>query len=75
MKTSSTPDAKPRLSRYLAAVEAGKEFVIACGKRPIARLAPLVRAERPARPKGGRLITQRFHVPAKALAPLTDQGL
>jgi antitoxin (DNA-binding transcriptional repressor) of toxin-antitoxin stability system len=75
VKTISTHDAKTHLSRYLAAVEAGEELVIAGGKRPITRLAPLGRAERPARPRVGRLITQRFHVPAKALAPLTDQGL
>ena len=75
MKTISTHDAKTHLSRYLAAVEAGEEFVIAHGKRPVARLSPLHPTERPARPKVGRLITQRFRVPPEALAPLTDKEL
>jgi PIN domain nuclease of toxin-antitoxin system/antitoxin (DNA-binding transcriptional repressor) of toxin-antitoxin stability system len=72
MKTISTHDAKTHLSRYLAAVEAGQEFVIARGKRPIARLSPLHRSMRPVRPKVGRLITKPFHVPREALAPLSD---
>jgi antitoxin (DNA-binding transcriptional repressor) of toxin-antitoxin stability system len=75
VKTISTHDAKTHLSRYLAAVEAGEEFVIARGKRPVARLSPLHRTDRPARPKVGRLITRPFHIPAEALAPLTNQEL
>jgi prevent-host-death family protein len=75
MKTITTHDAKTHLSRYLAAVEAGEEFVIARGKRPVARLSPLARTDRQARPKVGRLITRPFPVPQEALAPLTDQEL
>lgn len=36
--------AKKRLSQLLARVEAGEEIVLARGKRPIAKLAPFVRA-------------------------------
>jgi antitoxin (DNA-binding transcriptional repressor) of toxin-antitoxin stability system len=75
MKTISTHDAKTHLSRYLAAVEAGEEFLIARGKRPVARLSPLQGPRRSSRPKVGCLITQPFHVPAEALAPLTGKAL
>jgi antitoxin (DNA-binding transcriptional repressor) of toxin-antitoxin stability system len=75
MKTISTHDAKTHLSRYLAKVESGEEFLIARGKRPIARLSPLERPERSARPKVGRMITAPFQVPPEALAPLTEKEL
>ncbi len=75
MKTISTHDAKTHLSRYLAAVESGEEFLIARGKCPIARLSPLERREHSARPKVGRMISAPFHVPLEALAPLTEEEL
>lgn len=75
MKTISTHDAKTHLSRYLARVEAGEEFLIARGKRPVARLSPLQGTKRSARPKVGRMITAPFHVPQEALSPLTEQEL
>jgi antitoxin (DNA-binding transcriptional repressor) of toxin-antitoxin stability system len=75
MKTISTHDAKTHLSRYLAAVEAGEEFLIARGKRPIARLSPLRRPDRLARPKVGCMVTEPFHVPPEAWAPLSDDEL
>jgi antitoxin (DNA-binding transcriptional repressor) of toxin-antitoxin stability system len=75
MKTISTHDAKTHLTRYLAEVEAGEEFLIARGKRPIARLSPLERRERSARPKVGRMISTPFQVPSEALVPLTEEEL
>jgi antitoxin (DNA-binding transcriptional repressor) of toxin-antitoxin stability system len=75
MKTISTHDAKTHLSRYLAKVESGEEFLIARGKRPIARLSPLDRSRRSTRAKVGRLATAPFHVPLEALAPLTGAEL
>lgn len=75
MKTISTHDAKTHLSRYLAAVEEGQEFLIARGKRPIARLSPLHRPKRSIRPKVGRMTGQAFHVPAEALAALSEAEL
>jgi antitoxin (DNA-binding transcriptional repressor) of toxin-antitoxin stability system len=75
MKSISTHDAKTHLSRYLAAVEAGEEFIIARGKQSVARLIPLDRKDRPERPKVGRMITQPFHVSDEALRPLTGEEL
>lgn len=75
VKTITTHDAKTHLSRYLAAVEAGEEFVIARGRRPVALLSPLQRPDRGVRPRVGRLITAPFRVPREALAPLTDREL
>lgn len=75
MKTITTHEAKTHLSRYLAKVEAGEEFLIARGKRPVARLSPLRQPEHSARAKVGRMITAPFRVPLEALAPLTDKQL
>ena len=75
VKTISTHDAKTHLSRYLAKVEAGEEFLIARGKRPIARLSPLRRPEGSARAKVGRMITAPFRVPPEALASMTEKEL
>jgi prevent-host-death family protein len=41
METITTHEAKTHLSRYLAEVEEGKEFIIARGKTPVAKLVPL----------------------------------
>jgi len=76
VKTISTHEAKTHLSRYLAAVEElGEEFIIAKGKRPVARLVPLDVPARPARPKVGQMVTARFDIPEEALRPLTDEEL
>ncbi|WP_372424259.1 type II toxin-antitoxin system Phd/YefM family antitoxin [Salinarimonas chemoclinalis] len=40
-ETVKVADAKTRLSQLLARVEAGDDFVIARGDRPIARLIPI----------------------------------
>ncbi len=39
-QTVTTHEAKTHLSRYLAAVEAGEEIIIAGGRKPVARLVP-----------------------------------
>ena len=75
MKTISTHEAKTHLSRYLAAIQEGEEFIIARGKRPVARLVPLELPGRGARPRVGQLITAPFEVPEGALAPLTGEEL
>lgn len=46
VETVTVHEAKTHLSRLLAAVEAGKEVVIARGKVPVARLVPMDRAPR-----------------------------
>ncbi len=60
-------DAKTHLSRYLERVEAGEEIVIGRAGRPIARLVPYTRLQRPPRRLGawaGRVtITPGFDDP------------
>jgi len=76
MKTISTHEAKTHLSRYLAAVEElGEEFIIAKGKRAVARLVPLSAPVRPPRPRVGQMLTSPFEIPEDALRPLTDEEL
>ena len=41
MTTITTHEAKTHLSRYLADVELGKEFIIARGKTAVAMLVPM----------------------------------
>jgi len=73
METISTHLAKTHLSRCLAEVEAGKEFLFTRGKRTIARLSPLLQPERSARPWVGRMVTAPFHVPPEAWAALSEK--
>ncbi len=75
METISTHEAKTHLSRYLAAVEAGGEFIIARGRKPVARLIPIKPEPRPKRPKVGKTFGPTVKIPDEALAPLTDQEL
>ena len=75
MSTISTYEAKTHLSRYLAEVEKGREFIIARGKRPVARLVPLEGAERPPRPRVGQMLSEPFDIPDEALAPLSADEL
>ncbi len=75
MPTITTHEAKTHLSRYLAAVEQGEQFVIARGKKPIARLVPIAPDERPPRPKVGETMDPPQHVPESAFAPLTEAEL
>lgn len=71
----STHEAKTHLSRYLAEVDQGKEFIITKGKRPVARLVPIDRPARPPRPKVGEMLGERFDIPAEVLAPLSEDEL
>ena len=75
MVTISTHEAKTHLSRYLAQVESGQEFIIAKGKRPVARLVPLDGTTGPHRPKVGTTLGDRFEIPDAALAPLSSAEL
>ena len=75
MDTISTHEAKTHLSRYLAEVEKGKEFIIARGKSPVARLVPMVQETRPPRPKVGQIRGPQIHIPDSALAPLDEEEL
>lgn len=75
MKTITTHEAKTHLSRYLAAIEQGEEFVIARGKTPIALLSPISNAPARTRPKVGEMLDAPFHIPDSAFAPLTEEEL
>jgi antitoxin (DNA-binding transcriptional repressor) of toxin-antitoxin stability system len=75
MVTISTHEAKTHLSRYLAEVERGKEFVIARGKLPVAMLVPMIPEARPPRPKVGDIEGAAFEFSAAALAPLSETEL
>jgi len=76
MKTITTHDAKTHLSRYLAAAETGQEFIIARGRKPVARLGPMKKNNpRKSRPKVGDIEGAAFEFPVSAFAPLTKKDL
>ena len=75
MTTITTHEAKTHLSRYLAEVEQGKEFIIARGKLAVAMLVPLKKNKLKARPKVGEFIGPIIKIPDSAFAPLTDAEL
>ena len=73
--TISVHEAKTHLSKYLVKVEMGEEFLISRGKTPVAKLVPLVDKPNHKRPNVGEMMDIPFHVPASALAPLSDKEL
>jgi antitoxin (DNA-binding transcriptional repressor) of toxin-antitoxin stability system len=75
MTTITTHDAKTHLSRYLADVEKGKEFIIARGKSAVAMLVPVRDPKQKPRPKVGRIKGPPFKFQTSALAPLTKREL
>jgi antitoxin (DNA-binding transcriptional repressor) of toxin-antitoxin stability system len=75
MRTITTHEAKTHLSRYLAEVERGNEYVIARGKTAVAMLVPVKSAPAKPRPKVGETLDPPFHIPDSAFAPLTEEEL
>ena len=75
MPVITTHQAKTHLSRYLAEVEKGREFVIARGRKPVARLTPLGPKRRGSRPRVGEIQGEPFGFPAEAFAPLGRKEL
>ena len=75
MKTITTHEAKTHLSRYLAEVEKGQEFIIARGKSAVAMLVPMKAMAQKPRPKVGEHIGPIIEIPASAFAPLTAEEL
>ena len=75
MTTISTHEAKTHLSRYLAEVERGREFIIARGKHPVARLVPLETPTQRPRPKVGEMLGEPFDIPDEAIAPASEEEL
>ena len=75
MTTITTHEAKTHLSRYLAAVEKGEEFIIARGKSAVALLTPVRKEPPQPRPKVGECLGPVIVVPDAAFAPLNDEEL
>jgi antitoxin (DNA-binding transcriptional repressor) of toxin-antitoxin stability system len=75
VKTITTHEAKTHLSRYLAAIEQGEEFIIARGKKPVAILSPIPKAETRFRPKVGEMLDRPMSIPDSVFAPLTEEEL
>ncbi|CAN5473680.1 type II toxin-antitoxin system prevent-host-death family antitoxin [soil metagenome] len=75
METITTHEAKTHLSRYLAAVEAGEEFIIARGSKPVAKLVQFIPEPKRRRPKVGETFGPTVKIPDDALAPMTDEEL
>ncbi len=75
MTTITTHEAKTHLSRYLAEVEKGQEFIIARGKTAVALLTPIPKAAPPPRPKVGDILGPVMVVPDAAFAPLSNEEL
>ena len=73
--TITTHEAKTHLSRYLAEVEKGNEFVIARGKTAVAMLVPLRPPKQKPRPKVGATLDPPFPIPDSAFSPLTGEEL
>lgn len=71
MTTITTHEAKTHLSRYLADVEQGKEFIIARGKTAVAMLVPIQANRVTSRPKVGDIQGAPFEFPVAAFSPLT----
>jgi len=75
MTTITTHEAKTHLSRYLAEVELGKEYIIARGKKAVAKLVPVKPVRQKSRPKVGDIEGKPFVFPDSAFAPLTPEEL
>ncbi len=75
MKTITTHEAKTHLSRYLAAIEQGEEFIIARGKKPVAMLGPIPKEAPRRRPKVGETLDVQYSIPDSVFSPMTDEEL
>jgi len=75
VKTITTHEAKTHLSRYLAAIEQGEEFIIARGKKPVAMLGPIPKEVPRRRPKVGETLDEQRPIPDSFFAPMTDEEL
>ena len=75
MLTITTHQAKTHLSRYLAAVEKGEEFIITRRKKQVARLLPISPHAPKMRPKVGEIQGEPFDFPDSAFAALKEQEL
>lgn len=65
--------AKTHFSKLVAQVERGEEVIIARGDKPVARLVPYNKPDKPKRVPGR--LKGMFEVPANFFDPLTDEEL
>lgn len=72
MQTITTQEIQTHLTRYLAAVENGEEFLIARGEKAVARLTPVRNCAATNHPPVGKILGKRFEFPASAFLPLTE---
>lgn len=75
MDTITTHEAKTHLSRYLADVEKGAQFIIARGTKAVAMLVPVKKPRQKPRPKVGETLDPPWELPDSAFAPLTSEEL
>jgi antitoxin (DNA-binding transcriptional repressor) of toxin-antitoxin stability system len=75
MKSVTTREAKSRLSRLLAEVEAGEDVIIRRGDTPVARLSAIKTRSRRTRPKVGTPTSASVSYTPDAFAPLDDGTL
>jgi prevent-host-death family protein len=74
MNAVTIHEAKTTLSKLVARVEAGDEFVVCRGHVPVARLVPY-HAERAGRPKVGTITSLPIQMSSDCFAPLGDEEL
>jgi prevent-host-death family protein len=73
MATITIHEAKTQLSKLIARAEAGEEIVIARGKEPVVRLAPIAKARKRREPG---FLTGKFDIPdAFFFDPLPEEEL
>lgn len=75
MQQVTTHEAKTHLSKFLARVLQGEEFVICRGEVPVARLVPVGSIRVAGRPKVGTLTSEAVECSEDAFAPLSDEEL
>lgn len=75
MKIITAHGAKTQLSRYLAAIKQGEEFIIARGKKPVAKLTAVSESPVRKRPKVGEILDGQCVIPDSVFAPMTAEEL
>ncbi len=75
MQQVTTHEAKTHLSRFLARVLQGEEFVICRGDVPVARLVPVESVRVTGRPKVGTRTSEAVECSEDVFSGLTDEEL
>lgn len=75
MQQVTTHEAKTHLSKFLARVSQGEEFLICRGDVPVARLVPVGKVRSVGRPKVGTCTSAPVECSEDAFAGLSDEAL